>query len=78
MDMGEIFLNIVIEKGYEQVVRIFIDFGVDVEGMDYMENMGLYFVVEKGDLVLVKVLLEKGVSFDYFNIVGIMFIMVVV
>ena len=69
-DMGETLLNIAIEKGYEQVARILLDFGADIEGMDYMENTGLNIATEQGNIALVKLLMKQGADFDHPNIMG--------
>lgn len=69
-EMGETLLNIAIEEGHEQVARLLLDFGADIEGMDYLENTALNLASEKGSLTLVTMLLEKGANYDHVNIMG--------
>lgn len=69
-DMGETLLNIAIDKEYEQIARILLDFGADPNLEDFMENTSLNIASEKGQTEMVMLLLDQGADPNHANIMG--------
>jgi len=69
--IGETLLNIAVEQGDKAIVHTLLEFGADVNDMNYMENSSLNIAAEKGFSSIATLLLKSGANINHSNILGI-------
>ena len=68
--IGEPLLNIATGLGHTQIVNILVDYGADVNAVDYMDNTALTLAAANGNKAVIETLVAAGADIDHQNILG--------